>query len=95
MGGFSESDLVVLTSTLNQDLSDYVEPDVELVVFPVNTAVTPTTQLTCLQLPIPYAPTRSGDYGATFNRKLYAFFVPGPTFTSWHFAYLPHRVTWG
>jgi hypothetical protein len=32
MGGFSESDLVVLRNTLNQDLSDYVGPDVELVV---------------------------------------------------------------
>jgi hypothetical protein len=31
-GGFSESDLVVLTNTLNQDLSCYDGPDVELAV---------------------------------------------------------------
>jgi hypothetical protein len=36
MGGFSESDLVVLTNTLSQDLSDYAEPDVELLVSRVN-----------------------------------------------------------
>jgi hypothetical protein len=39
MGGFSESDLVVSTNRLNQDLSDYVGHDVELVVYPVNNAV--------------------------------------------------------
>jgi hypothetical protein len=44
MGGFSESDLVVLGNTLNQDLSDYDGPDVELVVSPVNNVVAPATQ---------------------------------------------------
>jgi hypothetical protein len=39
MGGFSESDLAVLKNTLNQDLSDYASPDVELVVSPVDSAV--------------------------------------------------------
>jgi hypothetical protein len=53
MGGFSESDLVVLTNTLNQDLSDYAGPDVELVVSPVNNVVAYATELTCLQLPTP------------------------------------------
>jgi hypothetical protein len=48
MGGFSESDLVVLTNTLNQDLSDYVGPGVELGVYPVDNAVAPATQLNCL-----------------------------------------------
>jgi hypothetical protein len=61
MGGFSESVIAVLTNTLNQDLSDYVGPDVELVLSPVNNAVAPATQLTCLQLPTPDAPTRLGD----------------------------------
>jgi hypothetical protein len=37
MGGFSESDLVVLTNTLNQGLPNYYGPDVELVVSPDNT----------------------------------------------------------
>jgi hypothetical protein len=46
VGGFSESDLVVLSNTLNQDLSDYVGPDVQLVVTPVNNAVAPAPQLT-------------------------------------------------
>jgi hypothetical protein len=41
MGGLSESDLVVLTNTLNQDLSDYARPDVELVVSPANNAEAP------------------------------------------------------
>jgi hypothetical protein len=44
MGEFSESDLVVLTNKLNQDLSDYIGPDVELLVHPVNNAVAPATQ---------------------------------------------------
>jgi hypothetical protein len=48
MGGFSESDLVVLTNTLNQNLFDYAGPDVELVVSTVNNAVAPATQLTSL-----------------------------------------------
>jgi hypothetical protein len=63
MGGFSESDLVVLTNTLNQNLSDYAGPDVELVVSSVNNAVAPATRLTCRQLPTPDALTRSGDSG--------------------------------
>jgi hypothetical protein len=63
MGGFSESDLVVLSNTLNQDLSECARPDVELVVLPVNNAVAPATQLTCLQLPTPDGLTRSGDSG--------------------------------
>jgi hypothetical protein len=43
VGAFSESDLVVLTNTLNHDFSNYVRPDVELVVSPVNNAVAPAT----------------------------------------------------
>jgi hypothetical protein len=41
MGGFLESDLVVLTNTPNQDVSDYAGHDVELVVPPVDNAVAP------------------------------------------------------
>jgi hypothetical protein len=70
MGGCSESDLVVLTNTLNQDLSDYVGPDVELVVSPVNNAVEPATQLTCLQLLTPDALTRLGDSGGYIRRGI-------------------------
>jgi hypothetical protein len=70
MGGFSESDLVVLTNTLKQNLSDYVGPDVELVVSPCNNAVTPATQMTCLQLPTPDALTRLGDYGGHIQRGI-------------------------
>ena len=70
MGGFSESDLVVLTNTLDQDLSDYVGPDVELVVSPITNAVAPATQLTCLQLPIPDAFTHSGDSGGHIQRSI-------------------------
>jgi hypothetical protein len=58
MGGFSESDLEVLTNTLNQNLSDYAGPDAELAVSTVNNAVAPATQLTSLQLPTPDALTR-------------------------------------
>jgi hypothetical protein len=61
MGGLSESDLVVLTNKLNQDIVDYVGPVVELVVSPVNNTVAPATHLTCLQLPTPDALTCSGD----------------------------------
>jgi hypothetical protein len=39
---------MVLTNTLNQGLSDNVGPDLELVVSPVNNAVAPAIQLTCL-----------------------------------------------
>jgi hypothetical protein len=70
VGGFSESDLVVLTNTLNQDLSDYARPDVELVVSPVNNAVAPATQLTCLQLPTHAALTRLGDSGGHIQRGI-------------------------
>jgi hypothetical protein len=70
MGGYSESDLVVLTNTPNQDLSVYVGPDVELKVSPVNNAVAPATQLTCLQLPTPDALTRLGDFGGNIQRGL-------------------------
>jgi hypothetical protein len=89
MGGFLlESDLVVLTNTLTQDLSDYDGPDVELVVSPVNNAVAPATQLTCLQLPTPDALTRPGDSGGHIQRdvsrtlrvraylRLLAFYIP-------------------
>jgi hypothetical protein len=93
VGGFSESDLVVLSNTLNQDLSDYVGPDVKLVVSPVNNApnaVTSASQLTCLQLPTPDALTRSGDSGGHIQRgisrilcaraylDLLAFCIPSP-----------------
>jgi hypothetical protein len=44
MGELSESDLMVLTYTLNQNLSDYAGPDVELVVSTVNNAVAPATR---------------------------------------------------
>jgi hypothetical protein len=70
MREFSESDLVVLTNTLNQDLSDYDGPDVELVVSPVNNAEAPATQLTCLQLPTPDPRTRSGDSGGYIQRSI-------------------------
>jgi hypothetical protein len=93
MGRFPESDLVVLTNTMNQDLYDYGEPDVDLLVSPVNNAVATATQLTCLQLPTPDLLTRLGDYGSTFNGASRAFFVPGPTLTSWRFVDLPHRTT--
>jgi hypothetical protein len=71
MGGFSESDLVVLTNILNQDLSNYARLDVELVVSsPVNHAVAPATQLTCLQLPTPDALSRPGDPGGHIQRGI-------------------------
>jgi hypothetical protein len=70
MGGFSESDLVVLTNTLNQDFSDYVGFDVELVVSPVSNAVAPSTQLTCLQFLTPDALTRLGDSGGHNQRGI-------------------------
>jgi hypothetical protein len=55
---------------VNQNLSDYVGPDVELVVSPVNNAVAPATQLTCLHLPTPDALTRLGDYGGHIQRGI-------------------------
>jgi hypothetical protein len=60
----------VLTSTVNQNLSDYAGPDVELVVSPVNNAVAPATQLTCLQLPTPDALNRLGDFGVHIQRGI-------------------------
>jgi hypothetical protein len=62
---------VVLSNTLNEDLSDYAGPDVELVVFPViNNVVAPAAQLTCLQLPTLDALTRSGDSGGHIQRGI-------------------------
>jgi hypothetical protein len=68
LGGFSEFDFVVLICKLNQDLSDYAGPDVELVISPVINAGAHATQLTCLQLPTPDALTRSGDFGGHLQR---------------------------
>jgi hypothetical protein len=90
MGGFSKSELVVLTNTLNQNLSDYTGPDVELVVSTVNYAVAPATQVTSLQLRTPDALTRLGDSGGHIQRgisrilrgraylDLLAFYRPSP-----------------
>jgi hypothetical protein len=90
LGGFLESDLVVLTETLNQGLSDYVGPNVELVVSPLNNAVAPAIELTCLQLPTPDALTRLGGFGGHIQRgnlrilraraylDLLAFCIPSP-----------------
>jgi hypothetical protein len=48
----------MFTNTLNQDLSEYAGPDVELVIAPVSNVVAPATEMTCLQLPTPDALTR-------------------------------------
>jgi hypothetical protein len=93
MGGFSESDLVVLTNTLSQDLSDYVGPGVELVVSPVINVVAPGTQFTCLyNFRLPMLSLAREIPGATYNVAFRTFFVPGPTLTFWRFANLPHRT---
>jgi hypothetical protein len=64
MGGFSESDIAVLTSALNKDFSDYDGPDDEqLLVSPVDNAAASATRSTCLQIPSPDALTRTGDLG--------------------------------
>jgi hypothetical protein len=65
MGRFSELELAVLmTSALNQYLSDFVGPDVELLVSPVdNIAAASATQLTYLQLKTPESLSRSGNFG--------------------------------
>jgi hypothetical protein len=96
VGGFSESDLVVLTNTLNQYLPDYDGPDVELVVSPVNNAVAPATQLTCLQLPTPAALTPLGDSGGHIQRGEISRILRARAYleslTSWRFVELPHRT---
>jgi hypothetical protein len=51
-------------------LSDYDGPDVELVVSPVNNAMAPATQLTCLQFPTSDALTRSGELGGHILRGI-------------------------
>jgi hypothetical protein len=66
MGGFSES----VINTLNQNLSDYAGPDVELVVSLANNVGAPTTHLTCLQLITPDTLTRSGDSGGHIQRGI-------------------------
>jgi hypothetical protein len=69
MGGFLESDFTVLTNTIIHDLSDYVGPDVKLVVSrPVDNTAASVTQLTCLQLLTPDALTRSGNFGGHIQR---------------------------
>jgi hypothetical protein len=60
----------VLTNTLNKYLSDYVGPDVQLLVSPENNAVTHANQLTYLQLPTPYALFRSRDSGGHIQRAI-------------------------
>jgi hypothetical protein len=95
MGGFLESDVVVLANPLNQDLSDYVGHDVGLVVSPLVNAVAPATHLICLKFPTPDAPLAREIPGATFNGEFRGFFVPGPTLTYWRFADFPHRTICG
>jgi hypothetical protein len=90
MGGFSESDHVTLTNTLNQDLSDYFGLDVELVVSPVNNPVALATQLTCLQLPTPDALTRSGDSGGHIQRGILRILRARAYL---ELPCLPHRIT--
>jgi hypothetical protein len=70
MGGNSELDLVVLTNTLNQHLSDHARPDAELVVYLANNVGAPATQLTCLQISTPDALTRLGDSGGHIQRGI-------------------------
>jgi hypothetical protein len=89
-GGFSESDIVVLTNTLNRDLSDYDGPDVGFVISPVNIVVAPATQLTCLQLTTPDALTRSGDSGGLTQRGI-SRILRARVYI--RFAHLPHRTT--
>jgi hypothetical protein len=83
---YNETCEMVLTNTINQNLSDYAGPDVS----PVNNAVAPATQMTCLQLPTPDALTRLGDSGGHIQRctsrilrartylDLLAFCIPSP-----------------
>jgi hypothetical protein len=90
--GLSESDLAVLTDTLNLDLPDYARPDVELVASPIDNAAAPATQLTCLQLSTSDAlsPSLAREIiGATFNGSFRAFFVSGHTVTTWRFQTFP------
>jgi hypothetical protein len=75
------------------NITHYAWADVGLVVFPVNNAVAPATQITRLPLPTPDALTRSGDYETIFNGAFRAFFVLGSALTSWRFGDLPYRTT--
>jgi hypothetical protein len=99
IGGFSDSDLAVLTNTLIQNISDSPGPDVvELVVSPVANDAASAIQLTCLQLSIPDALSLSSVreiIEATFNEVFRAFFVPRPTLTSWCFADLSNMTIRG
>jgi hypothetical protein len=90
ISGFSVSDLAMLTSTLNQDLSDYGGPEVELMVSPVVNAEAPATQKTWFKLPTHDTLTHSGDYVGQIQRgiscilraraylDLFAFCRPSP-----------------
>jgi hypothetical protein len=92
MGGFSESDIVVLTNTICQDLFDYVGHDVELLVSPTNNAVVPATQMTCLQLPTPDAPTRLGDSGGHIQRGISRILRARAYLDLLAYSDLPHRT---
>jgi hypothetical protein len=70
MSGLLELNLVVLTNTLNQDLSDFDSPDVELVVSPVDNAAASATHSTCLHLTTPDALDRSGDSSDQIHRGI-------------------------
>jgi hypothetical protein len=73
IGGFSDVDLTVLATTLDQDLSEYVGSDVEFVPSSSAFPVAPAPRMTCLQVPIPDALTRpNGKKGGTSSAKLHA-----------------------
>jgi hypothetical protein len=87
MGGFLESDLVVLTNSLNQDLFDYIGPNIDLVLSCVDNAAASATKLTSLLRPTPDFFTRSGDSGGRIRRIIsqiplarptLAFCIPSP-----------------
>jgi hypothetical protein len=59
--GFSDDDLAVPATTLDQDFSMYVGDDVEFAPSPAASPDALAPRMTYLQVPIPYAPTRPSD----------------------------------
>jgi hypothetical protein len=92
-GGFSDVHLTVLATTLDQDLSDDVGRDVELVPSAiVASPVALAPRLTCLRVPTPDALTRPSDTNGTSNTILRALLRLALFLISWHFVILNPRI---
>jgi hypothetical protein len=94
--GFSDVDLAVFATTLDQDLTDYVSPDVKIISsFASSFASSPSAlalHIICLQVPTPYALSRPSDTKGHLKRGMSRTFKSRVFFISWLSMVLHPRI---